>query len=97
MYQIICQQSVHVSLLLQAAAACGAALEFVVLAGNHSVYAAQQLLKEHDCGGFSEHDLRYRRTTVLMNSDLTPRMRMILAGSSSTCYSSSRSLRRKVF
>ena len=56
-------------------------LQYVCLAGNHSVWAAQELLVTGVLG-IPADDLKYRKSTVFKNSDLTEDQRLILAGNS---------------
>ena len=69
----------HFVHFLQANDQKGVSVEFVTLAGNHSVWAAQQEL-EGTSERFKEEELRYRKTIVFKNSDLSPDLRLILAG-----------------
>ncbi|KAL0030498.1 hypothetical protein WJX79_010792 [Trebouxia sp. C0005] len=49
-----------------------------VAAGNHSVWAARQLLAK-DTTEVREEDLRFRKGIFFKNSDLTPHLRLILS------------------
>ena len=56
-------------------------LEYVCLAGNHSVWAAQSLLLDSELPRhLTETNLKYRKSYVFKNADLNNDLRLILAG-----------------
>lgn len=66
-------------LLVQRADSRQVKLVSEVAAGNHSVWAARQLLAK-DTTEVREEDLRFRKGIFFKNSDLTPHLRLILSG-----------------
>ena len=83
---LCCGQLVHTHchlriILLQKANSGGISMVFDVAAGNHSVWAALEHIGQKDTQ-LKEDDLRFRKTIVFKSSDLTPNLRLILAGSS---------------
>ena len=75
-----------VAFLLQSCKEKEVDMSFEVLAGNHSVFAAlakwREDVEEDGEQEIPEKDIRYRKATVFKSSDLTPTLRVILAGGS---------------
>lgn len=66
--------------VLQRAEAGNVQLEYVCLAGNHSVWAAQSLLRDNASTlprHLTESHLKFRKSYILKNSDLNSDLRLI--------------------